>query len=75
MLGKGSDGQTNLVDIDKSVQYSNGDKVLLEPVSVWRTSDAKLNELEANEIKQVKLALRTRSALPMRALARSYFRQ
>lgn len=53
MLKEGGDKKANLVYVDKSANYSQYDKVIIEPVSVWRTSDAKLNDLEAAELKQL----------------------
>jgi hypothetical protein len=53
LLSAGGDGRANLLYIDESAQFSQYDKVLLEPVTVWRTSDANLNDLEAAELKQL----------------------
>lgn len=53
MLMEGQGDQVALVFIDQDTDFSRYSKVLLEPVTVWRSGKSKLSELEASEIKEL----------------------
>lgn len=53
MLGEGEGDQASLVYISQETDFSKYKKVILEPVTVWRSGESKLSELEASEVKEL----------------------